>query len=92
MWIFYYITTPTPTPTLDALSELRTLEHLRATNCTIDHLPMNIPNIIELDLCNNKLISFDGIKSVNTSTQVTSYFIILSFNNNQISMIPTNIK
>ncbi|CAF4120930.1 unnamed protein product [Adineta steineri] len=67
---------------LDVLRGSTSLNILRASNCMINHLPANIPNLHIIELDGNQLTSLDGLDTTASHTS-TSF----SFNNNKIASI-----
>ncbi|CAF0825271.1 unnamed protein product [Adineta steineri] len=67
---------------LDVLRGSTSLNILRASNCMINHLPANIPNLHIIELDGNQLTSLDGLDTTASHTS-TSF----SFNNNKIVSI-----
>jgi len=70
---------------LDALTGSTSLTTLHGSNCMINHLPTNIPNLHTIELIGNQLTFLDGIETI-TSISCN----LLSFGNNKITSIPTN--
>jgi len=70
---------------LDALTGSTSLTTLSGSNCIINHLPTNIPNLHTIELAGNQLTFLDGIETI-TSVSCNR----LLFGNNKITSIPTN--
>ncbi|CAF1660449.1 unnamed protein product, partial [Adineta ricciae] len=49
---------------LDVLAGSTSLNTLRASNCIINHIPNNIPNLRTIELNNNQLTSLDGLETI----------------------------
>ncbi|CAF1391224.1 unnamed protein product [Adineta steineri] len=67
---------------LDVLYGSTSLNILQASNCMINHLPANIPNLRIIELDGNQLTSLDGFETI--ASQNSTLF---SFNNNKIASI-----
>ena len=67
---------------LDTLTGSTSLTTLRASNCMINHLPINMPNLSIIELDGNQLRSLDGLDTMTAHSSVS-----LSFNNNQLATI-----
>jgi Leucine-rich repeat (LRR) protein len=72
---------------LDVLTGYEGLIELSASNCAIDHLPLNMSTLKMINLSKNKLTSLDGLDSIAWFTS-TSFL----FSNNSITTIPTTIQ
>ena len=69
---------------LDALNGSTSLITLRGSNCMINHLPINIPNLRTIEMDGNQLTSLDGIESIASAS-----IDLLSFQSNKIVSIST---
>lgn len=81
-----------PLTSLDALNGPRQLFIVKATNCSINHLPLHISYLRTFDLSNNNLTSLAGIETL--IARIDLYNVpgsTFSFDYNQITSIPTII-
>ncbi|CAF1486162.1 unnamed protein product [Adineta steineri] len=67
---------------LDVLYGSTSLNILRASNCMINHLPANIPNLHIIELDSNELTSLGGFETITSHDS-----ILFSFNDNKIASI-----
>ncbi|UJR11013.1 hypothetical protein I4U23_015197 [Adineta vaga] len=65
---------------VDTLVGSTSLNILRASNCTIDHLPANIPNLHTIEFDGNQLASLSSLETI-TARNCS----LLSFKNNRIA-------
>lgn len=72
---------------LKTLNTSRGLQTLSATNCSIEDLPTNSFALGTIDLSNNRITSLE-----NLSNLVSEYTSSIRFSNNQIALLPPEIR
>ncbi|CAF3609000.1 unnamed protein product [Rotaria socialis] len=72
---------------LDNLQGTQFLWNLNASNCFIDHLPMNVSNTGVIELNGNQLTSLANLETI-----ISDITTVISLKNNNITVLPTTIR
>ncbi|CAF4204713.1 unnamed protein product, partial [Adineta steineri] len=65
------------------------LEYIRANNCSIENLPINLPQVTDLHMSNNSLRNLRNIQMLGHATNAEKYF---HFDQNRIQSITPQIR
>jgi Leucine-rich repeat (LRR) protein len=74
---------------LQSFNGIRNLKHLYATNCVIDRISYNVPDLYYLLLWNNNITNLYGIETLGYNKNENKTFV---FSSNRINSIPPEIR